>query len=122
MQEKLMPCPCCDETKSLFFYDYPTGTFAVCCANCGMRGPALGYSKEDATRTWNALPRRLRFSKEKPTEPGWYWHGKYKPSIVRVVTPSSGRMFYCISGYPDQYDVLNDDGEWAGPIQEPEEE
>lgn len=57
MSEELKPCPCCGRIKSLFFYDYPIGAFAVCCVSCGMRGPSTGYSKDEAIKTWNSLPR-----------------------------------------------------------------
>ena len=58
MPEELKPCPYCDETKPLFFYDYSIGAVTVCCGNCGMRGPATGFSKDGAIAAWNALPRR----------------------------------------------------------------
>lgn len=117
----LLPCPHCGKPATLWAVDMSEGVY-VFCDNCGMRGPLTEEMTEHAAITaWNALPRRLPWTKEKPTEPGWYWHDKNMPSIVRVVKPSSGRMFYCVLGYHGQCDVLDDDGEWAGPIPEPKE-
>lgn len=62
--------------------------------------------KEKAAEYWNALPRPLRWTKEPPTEPGWYWFRNLsRPQIV----PMNG-MKTCKPHPAD---------EWAGPIQEP---
>lgn len=130
MSEELKPCPCCGGTKSLFFYDYPTGAFTVCCANCGMRGPATGYSKDGAIAAWNALPRRLRWTKEKPTKTGFYWWCDKKfvdltaslvgltASIVAVDVENRESI---IIGAEKVVDFTKVGGEWAGPIPEPED-
>lgn len=122
----LKPCPCCGETKPLFFYEYPTGAFTVCCGNCGMRGPATGYSKDGAIRTWNALPRRLQWTREKLTRDGFYWCRFRHPNVMHhlvamVLINAKGRYGVTI-GSSDAHDIDSyDDGEWAGPIPEPED-
>ena len=109
MSEELNPCPCCGGTKSLFFYDYPTGAFAICCANCGMRGPVTGYSKDGAAAAWNFLPRDLQWTTGTPTKRGWYWQRRDKedtPLPMRVVDVSD----------------LPANAQWAGPIPQPKED
>lgn len=112
--KELKPCPCCDETKPLFFYDYPTGAFTVCCGNCGIRGPASGYSKDEAIKTWNALPRHLHWTKEKPTVEGMYWCRCIDP-CRRIAGPANTMYYTPGCELVEMYD------EFAGPIPEPED-
>ena len=60
----------------------------------------------------------MKWTKKKPTVPGWYWRRKLewdelRTSIVEVRL-YSGKM--CIENWK-----IPDDGEWAGPISEPKE-
>ena len=115
MHEELKLCPRCGETKSLFFYVYPTiGAFTVLCDNCGMRGPAAGCSKDEAIRAWNTLPRRLPWTQEKPTVEGMYWCRCIDP-CRRIAGPANIMYYTPGCTLVDMYD------EFAGPIQEPEE-
>ena len=67
----------------------------------------------------------MKWIKEKPTKPGWYWwHIKsgFIPDMVYVTkTVGKDRMIIL---YPHSDKVLYADecgGEWSGPILEPEE-
>lgn len=117
MREEVNPCPFCGEEEALALYDYPAGSFAVSCANCGFRGPATGYSESDAIAAWNALPRRLRWTGNKPTEPGWYCYrypdGKWAIGYLRgnCITFPGGEYLY----------LDNAPGEFAGPIKTPKD-
>ena len=72
-----------------------------------MLGPK-SESRGVAIAAWNTLLRHLRWTKEPPTEPGWYWFRNLsKPQIVHL------------NGVKDRKPHPAD--EWAGPIQEPEE-
>lgn len=67
----------------------------------------------------------LRWSTDKPTVAGWYWwqHQHGKPEAVKVERQSPTDMLICsmIHLAPgERLYVANMDGEWAGPIQEPE--
>lgn len=75
------------------------------------------------------MPRRLRWSKEPPTMPGWYWwkEGRNEESMivhVFIVAHISGEKFLCAQ-FAGEGDIVHRidkiDGEWAGPISEPEE-
>lgn len=63
---------------------------------------------------------RLRWSFEKPTEPGWYWyHGAVEESEPLILwVDKAGYM-----QWPDgQFqEVIFTKGMWAGPIEQPEE-
>lgn len=60
----------------------------------------------------------LRWTRETPTEPGWYWmrrgSGYPDPQVVLL-------DFDCfwVVGVDESFPLR--DGEWAGPIPEPEE-
>lgn len=94
---------------------------------------------------WNALPRPLRWTKEPPTEPGWYFCQRICPGApkhypLRVVhihyDEFMGKRVLCYSGCA-WYGVEDDRQDssplcdisksaleemwWAGPIQEPVE-
>ena len=63
---------------------------------------------KDAIEAWNAIPRHLRWTKEPPQVPGWYWfRNMSKPQIVHL------------NGVKNRKPHPAD--EWAGPIQEPVE-
>lgn len=86
------------------------------CPHCG---------REDCCATaeaWNALPRRLQWTKETPTEAGWYFiRYKGKITICRADYPKGAPyMTYRVIGSPDAWNTKHAD-EWAGPIPEPME-
>ena len=66
----------------------------------------------------------MKWSKEKPTEPGWYWTKSIGTldEIVLVVRMIDGRIGYKLIGLKDCLDI-NDEifagDEWYGPIQPP---
>jgi hypothetical protein len=67
---------------------------------------------------------RLTWTHEKPTVPGWYWHRvqyqsnpeAYLSRVREVLEYNVGGLF--VVGYGD---VQSMNGEWAGPIEQPEE-
>ena len=63
----------------------------------------------------------LKYTREKPTEPGWYWvkNRTSKPKIYRVIQDPHGHMLAFIQGIT--YALGEDDDMlFAGPIPEPE--
>lgn len=98
---ELKPCPHCGGESYLHTED----VFFVECWKCRFSGPD-SCTEEDAVESWNALPRPLRWTKETPTDPGWYWFRNLsKPQIVYLHSVKNRK--------PHPAD------EWAGPIQEP---
>lgn len=111
----LFPCPACNDEASILenVIDNPWGgditVYSVQCTRCGLLTGQYGY-KRQALEYWNAIPRALRWTKETPKKPGWYWcrdYGKYI-HIIQVCVD--------LSEYQELHDV-----EWAGPISEPRE-
>ena len=132
MPEKLKPCPACGciapRMKNLSPYKLspPVG---VWCPDCLME-VCRWTDGDEAVRVWNALPRRLRWTKEPPKDPGWYWHqedrgGKHPAHVFRVVT-SGGETGVYVRFFGQPADVVHKidhiSGKWAGPIPEPEEQ
>lgn len=129
MPEKLKPCPACGTPgDTLEVYPVKDGFYQVGCWDCFMRGTRL-LSPDKAIKAWNALPRRLRWTKEPPKDPGWYWHeenhgGKHPAHVFRVVTSTKETGIY-VRFFGQPADVIHKidhiSGKWAGPIPEPEE-
>ena len=116
MFEKLKPCPSCNGD---YLHISPVHlAYAVTCS-CGMTGPMMG-TQQEAAETWNALPRKLRFSREKPSQNGeWYWYRDIEEG------PAIGYLLDgCLSFLGGRYVYIENApaGEFAGPIHEPEEE
>lgn len=105
MPEKLKPCPACGARRNV---DIIPGQ--VVCWDCLCRGSSR-HRTDDAVKQWNALPRRLRWTKEPPKEPGWYWVRDYGKRI-HIVDVGCDMTEY----EPQSH------REWAGPIPEPEEQ
>jgi hypothetical protein len=67
----------------------------------------------------------LRWSREPPTEPGWYWVKDHVGTGIVEVVIRPGHRYLAI--YEDSYPkgnfipVAGILAEWAGPIPEPEE-
>ena len=106
--EKLKPCPACGTPgDTLEVYPVKDGFYQVGCWDCFMRGTRL-LSPDKAIKAWNALPRRLRWTKEPPKDPGWYWIRDYGKRL-HIVDVGCDMTEY----EPQPY------REWAGPIPEP---
>lgn len=66
----------------------------------------------------------MEWTKEKPKEDGWYWYKDedFGPSVICVGWQSMDSL---IITYPEYADYLPDfgdaNGEWYGPIEEPED-
>lgn len=105
MPEKLKPCPACGARRNV---DIIPGQ--VVCWDCLCRGSSR-HRTDDAVKQWNALPRRLRWTKEPPKDPGWYWIRDYGKRI-HIVDVGCDMTEY--EPQPHR--------EWAGPIPEPEEQ
>lgn len=130
MPEKLKPCPACGTPgDTLEVYPVKDGFYQVGCWDCFMRGTRL-LSPDKAIKAWNALPRRLRWTNEPPKEPGWYWWRTDKWNDAQIVFVD--RWIFCkthrlgfsakfLKNWKKEHDVAALDGEWAGPIPEPEE-
>ena len=113
--EELKPCPACGHTnlEIIECEENPPSSY-VRCDYCGLQtGPTNEFSPNVVTE-WNTLPRRLKWTREKPTQEGWYWlkeEGRHA-----VVKMTAGGMI----SEPYVRHVNEVDGEWAGPIPEPE--
>lgn len=74
----------------------------------------------DYDRLW------LKWASEKPTEPGWYWYRRDsadKPRCVELQTwprPNKPDRLYVNGGVSVPMNALEFDGEWAGPLVQPE--
>lgn len=102
--EKLKPCPACGVRR-----DVDILPEQVMCWNCFCRG-SVKASISEAIESWNAMQRRLRWTKEPPKEPGWYWIRDYGKRL-HIVDVGCDMTEY----EPQPY------REWAGPVPEPEE-
>jgi len=75
---------------------------------------------------WNALPRRLKWTKEKPTQDGFYWcrfrHPNVMQQLIAMVLVNAKGRYGITVGSSDAHDIDSYDGEWAGPIPMPEED
>lgn len=131
---KLKPCPYC-QSERVFINNSPEQKdglrdYYAICYNCSMAGPEVsneegeGIAEEQAAAAWNALPRRLRWTNETPTEAGWYF--SRVNSIVNVVLLGGSAEELCVldggklcpvGGFSHGRTV-----EWAGPIPEPQEQ
>lgn len=121
---ELKPCPACGGTD-LSIYRGNNISFVECRQNgCRMGGP-FRENKSSAIAAWNALPRHLRWTKQPPTEPGWYFfrgnvpgYQKNNPPVYVDVQKDAVILTrhapWILSKLIDKYAI-----EWAGPIQEP---
>ena len=116
MPIELKPCPACSEPSPEI--SNTGGGYYARCPHCCMRGPEAGGPTWTA-EAWNDLPRRLRWAKEPPKEPGWYWWRWCRGAELVPLYVRDG----LIVEYPHQslVRVVDLGGEWAGPIPEPEE-
>lgn len=62
----------------------------------------------------------LKWTPEKPTKPGWYWHrGTYRDPDPIILEVDEAGYFRWPDGSFDDVHVTA--GEWAGPIELPED-
>ena len=65
----------------------------------------------------------MNWTKEKPTEPGWYWAKSGRCPYIRLVFKSAFDEKLRVTFVDHNKSKLVDecDGYWMGPIEEPEE-
>lgn len=139
MPEKLKPCPACGATDINVFVCTLNGDDTeklyrhAMCDTCYTSGP-IAATRDGAIANWNALPRRLRWTTEPPQEPGWYWYRNTNKLDVHIVCISYEWDEHMVDfelaarfvletpyNWHNPHPVVLMDGEWAGPIPEPEE-
>lgn len=112
-----------------FYVSHIVGQAMSCKWAKGTSGP-VAETEEGAVRKWNTLarsPRRLRWSKEPPKEPGYYWHEEdheKQPVHVFHGATQEGEISLYAQFFNEGYEVHKIEsmsGKWAGPIPEPEE-
>ena len=124
MPGEMKPCPHCGG-RARYWDGNPDGSQGVYvfCKECGLRGPlTMDMTETAAIAAWNALPRKLRWTKEQPKAPGWYW---YK---LRANGPAHIVEFMMYRKRPREYrygwgnyaEHLR--GFFAGPIPDPDKE
>lgn len=120
---KKLPCPRCGKLKRLSVKqmsrmlnprEWEAG-WEVQCDNCCMSS-GIAQTKEKAVEVWNALPRHLRWTRETPTENGWYIYQERRNR--RLCCVIDGKVTGFAFGL---YNVEDLSGEWAGPIPDPQE-
>lgn len=122
--EELKPCPVCGhapEHPRDFFDCDGENVFYVGCDNeeCPADIGIIHDDVEEAAHIWNSLPRPLRWTKEHPTEPGYYWFRNEEVEGILQICKSVKGLYIMYHGNDEEWDLP--EGEWAGPIQEPVE-
>ncbi len=59
------------------------------------------------------------WTKQPPTEPGWYWWRESLPMLGMIVLVSSGKVHSMFHHTPFAEAPELAGGEWFGPLQEP---
>jgi len=115
---KILPCPFCGNNE-IQWWNKPYEFYH--CNRCGMDGPTA-TDKILAADRWNGLPRRLRWTREKPTVPEFYWY-KSDGGVLEIgmTFEVHGKSYVHFAGEEDAHLLELVDGWWAGPIPEPEE-
>ena len=125
MSEELKPCPICGgsylsicDHGGMVHHEY-----RIECNYCGCSCQTGVRTKEEAIAAWNALPRRLRWTKEKPTTCDFYWYRSEGGSIEIGIVYADviGNLCIHFAGEEEPHLLELVDGEWAGPLLEPEE-
>lgn len=113
---ELKPCPHCGGTDLQI-----VETDMTCCIRCCTKGCWLErHTKEwkpSAIKAWNTIPRHLRWTKEPPTEPGFYWFRNEEVEGIIQICNSVKGLYVMYHGNDEEWDLP--EGEWSGPIQEP---
>ena len=124
----MLPCPHCGSNNcnvEIIKYTDATWRYYGYCYDCETCGPSVpesegvGIAEVKAAERWNALPRRLKWTREKPTESGEYkFRNKKDGECFADVNIEEGTvLLYGLEVIADFDELV---GEWAGPIQEPE--
>ena len=116
MTEELKSCPHCGNTL-IDYWDEANGFYY--CKDCGLCGPRA-KDKAEAAKKWNGLPRKLKWTKEKPTQNGWYWY-KGCDGIKDIVDVDIKEDNVSFMDFPGAQSLELMNGEWCGPIPEPED-
>lgn len=97
------------------------------CSNCGHETllPISAWKVGSQTTILKFLPPPPRWTREKPTEPGWYWYdneGDTSPEIT-LIFEREGKLGFHVDD-DEGFWPLEDcsDYLWAGPLIPPEEE
>ncbi len=72
----LAPCPGCGCTDQLDHCDVGGWIYVLCsvrCSRCGWRSGAA-FDADSAARRWNRRAPALRWRRDPPDVPGWWWH------------------------------------------------
>lgn len=125
MGEELKPCPYCGEIPKRprdFFGTDGENLWGVCCenVNCHVDIGVWHEDKSEAIRMWNSIPRSLRWTKEVPTKPGYYWNrnpDELRGCVVEVF--EWGGKFYAFYPGNEVEEEISPDDEWAGPLEMP---
>jgi len=122
MSEELKPCPICEGQYLNVCSHGETGKceWHIECDHCGCACPTESETEAEAYAAWNALPRRLKWTREKPTKDGWYWWRTGGDCNLRgIVSVCIETDIMVLAG---NYKYLSQTtGEWAGPIPVPED-
>lgn len=122
---KLKPCPHCGGSDLRVYWNDIYEKHYVRCHTCHMQGPEI-YGREAAAEAWNAIPRALTWTTEKPTVLGWYWWKGYErdsAQLIEVFTAMIGGYSGLCVQIPrnGMQPIPSVGGFWAGPIPEPQE-
>lgn len=125
---KLLPCfnPECGCKEAIIHMAVITKKnmwFVECTKDaCSMHGPAK-FTKEEAIKEWNALPRALTWTTEPPKVTGFFWAIPKNVvqywTVIKVID-KNGTLLACPAGNPFAHDLSNFRF-WAGPIPEPKD-
>ena len=120
MSEKLKPCPRCGSRKRLAVEQTTKVEWRQKCNRCQFSAGTCA-SKEEARVVWNALPRKLRWTKATPTTLDFYWNRDGRLLRIGEILEISGALWCHFAGESEPQLLELIGGEWAGPIPEPEE-
>lgn len=127
-EQKINPCPFCGSTNCEYVPEWARCSAdpdqgSVWCGDCGAEGPREEMEGKAIT-AWNTIKvgEQLRWTKEKPGKPGWYFTYYIGNIEIIYVYLSDGELAYYLSGLPEQAYLVEEDDDtdaWAGPIPEP---
>lgn len=122
---KLKPCPYCGSTDLRLCEGLGYGVVECRVNDCFTKGPMKDDIRQ-AVAAWNALPRSLHLTENRPEKPGYYWYEwdhEKQPVYVFRGAPLHGKttLYAQFFGEGDVVHKVSEmSGKWAGPIHEPE--